>query len=147
MPSAWLSKRVTKSGEVRWRVNYRIGGRESVPQFAGSFKTQREALARKAWVLGELAAMRVPDVDILTSPPKSKTVADAIAEWRDSRVDVTEGTRGLHRIALNRVLPVLGTISIAELTSTDVARLVEALAWRALESSPANRRASLVQVT
>jgi hypothetical protein len=31
MPSAWLEKRATKDGDVRFRVRYRVGGRESVP--------------------------------------------------------------------------------------------------------------------
>lgn len=47
MPSAWLEKRPAKHGKTRWRVRYRLGGRESVPRFGGSFKTQREALPRK----------------------------------------------------------------------------------------------------
>jgi hypothetical protein len=61
MPSAWVKRRHGKTG-VRFRVEYRVGGRESSARYAGSFTTKREALARKAWVLGELAAMRVPDV-------------------------------------------------------------------------------------
>jgi integrase len=42
-------------------------------------------------------------------------------------VDVSEGTRGLHRIALARVIPVLGDKPIDELSPDDVAHLVETL--------------------
>jgi hypothetical protein len=62
MPSAWLEKRSTQSGEPRWRVRFRVGGRETSPRYGGMFETKREAIARRAWLLGELAAMRVPDV-------------------------------------------------------------------------------------
>jgi integrase len=127
MPSAWIEKRAG-SGQTRFRVRYRLGGRETPPKYAGMFGTKREAVARRAWLLGELAAMRAPDTASLTAGPKGKALAEAINEWRDSRVDVTEATRGLHRIALNRVLPVLGTTLVDEIEAADVARLVESLA-------------------
>ena len=60
MPSVWLEKR----GD-RHRVRYRIGGGESAPKYGGSFGTKREALIRKAWVLGELAVMRIPNTKLL----------------------------------------------------------------------------------
>ncbi len=34
-------------------------------RYGGSFKTRREALARKGWIGGELAALRVPDLRLL----------------------------------------------------------------------------------
>ncbi len=60
MPSAWIERRETGGGEARYLVKYRLGGRESAHRYAGSFPTRREALARRRWVAGELAAMRVP---------------------------------------------------------------------------------------
>jgi hypothetical protein len=54
--SSWLIARPTKDGGRRFLVRYRLGGRESNARHAGSFKTKTEALARKRWVDGELAA-------------------------------------------------------------------------------------------
>jgi hypothetical protein len=58
MPSSWIITRTTKAGEKRYRVLYRLGGRESRAQYAGSFKRQEDARARKRWVDGELGAAR-----------------------------------------------------------------------------------------
>jgi hypothetical protein len=65
---------------------YRVGGRESMPRYAGSFATKRAALARKAWVLGELAAMRVPD-HRLAGAESAPALAAVAARWQASRVD------------------------------------------------------------
>jgi integrase len=128
MASTWIRKRASRDG-VRFRVEYRLGGRESRPRYAGSFRTQREALGRKAWVAGELAAMRVPDLAALgRGPVRAPTVAEACERWRASRVDVAEGTRVLHRVALSRVLPILGARRVDELTVADVNAVVEQLA-------------------
>jgi integrase len=129
MASAWIEKRKTASGKIRYRVEYRVGGRESASRYAGSFATQREALARKAFVAGELAALRVPDLAALAvEPVRAPTVAEACARWRESRVDVTESTRVLHRVALGRVVPILGERRVDEVTVADVNELVAKLA-------------------
>lgn len=60
MASSWIEKRLTANGQQRYRVRYRLLGSEA-PRYAGSFKTEEEADIRKAWVLREIAAMRVPD--------------------------------------------------------------------------------------
>jgi integrase len=106
---------------------YRLGGRESVPRYAGAFRTMREATARRNWVAGELAAMRVPETSTLTAAPSSPTLREAAERWRASRRDVTEGTRVLHRVALGRVLPVLGDKRVDAITVRDVSDLVAAL--------------------
>jgi integrase len=129
MPSVWIERRELARGGSRYLVKYRLGGRESTRRYAGSFATRREALARSRWVAGELAAMRVPDVTALEDEPTSQpTVAEACDEWRARRVDVTEGTRALHRIALGRVVPTLGHRRLDELTVEDVSALVVELA-------------------
>jgi hypothetical protein len=51
--------------EARWAglshsVEYRLGGRESQTRYGGSFKRKEDALKRKRWLDGELAATRVP---------------------------------------------------------------------------------------
>ncbi|MDP9224390.1 MAG: hypothetical protein M3P18_11170, partial [Actinomycetota bacterium] len=63
-----MEKRPTRDGDARWCVRFRVGGRETAPRRAGTFRTQRDALARKAWVMGELSAMRVPDLATLAEP-------------------------------------------------------------------------------
>ena len=65
----------------------------------------------------------------LLAPEKaSETLREAIERWRASRVDVTEATRVLHRVALNRVIPVLGDRRVDEITTADVDELVTTLA-------------------
>jgi integrase len=103
--SVWITPRATKDGGKRYRVEYRLGGRESQTRYGGSFKTGREAKARKGWIAGELAALRVPDLTLLAAEaPSSPLLTDACEAWRQSRIDVTEGTRTLYRVALSRVL-------------------------------------------
>jgi integrase len=123
MPSVWLSPRSTKQGK-RFRVLYRLGGRESVPRYGGSFGTQREALARKAWIAGELAAMRVPD---LRPAAESVTVKQLAERWQASRVDVSEGTVQTYRVALGRLLPRLGDQLVERIDAQTVADLVAEL--------------------
>ena len=107
MASVWIRTRATKAGEKRYRVEYRLGGREIDTRFGGSFKTKRDATIRAA---GSRRARRATRPRLGCSPApsaESPTFAKRRA-WRASRVDVTEGTRVLHRVALGRVLPVLG---------------------------------------
>jgi hypothetical protein len=72
--SAWIEKRDGTTG-VRFRVRYRVAG-WGMPVYGGSFKTKREALARKAWISGELAAMRIPDVRLLGESKRSPTLTE-----------------------------------------------------------------------
>lgn len=128
MPSAWIERRETAGGRTRYLVKYRLGGRESAHRYAGSFPTRREALARERWVAGEFAAMRVPRFGSLADSPHSvPTLAEAAERWRASRVDVVYGTAVGHRVQLGRVLPLLGTCRVDEITPVDVAELVAAL--------------------
>ncbi len=69
--------------------------------------------------------MRVPDISSLqVEPTRSPTVAEACERWRAARVDVAEATRVLHRVALGRVLPILGERRLDELTVDDVNAVV-----------------------
>jgi integrase len=91
--------------------------------------TGRCALARKAWIASELAAMRLPDLRLLdVEPTRAPTFREEADRWRASRVDVTEATRTLHRVALNRALPVLGDLRVDEITVPHVLGLVAGLA-------------------
>ena len=88
MASCWITQRKTKAGEKRWRVMWRAGGRESTPRYAGSFRRREDALARRRWVDGELAAMRVPDLKALAEPQRVPTLRELAERWQASRVDV-----------------------------------------------------------
>src|SRR5207247_1922339 len=106
-----------------------LGGRETAPRYGGSFKTLREARVRRDLIAGELAALRVPDLR-RAATAAAPTVREAAARWRASRLDVSDGTRVLHRVALDRVLPILGSRRVDELEPVDVAGMVTALAAR-----------------
>jgi integrase len=127
MPSVWVRTRQAKSGK-RYRVEYQPGGREAPIRYGGSFKTKREAKLRRDWLVGELAALRMPDLGQLAAiGPTAPTLAEAAKRWQASRVDVAEATAAQHRSAVNRMLPVLGTKLVDELTPADVAELVAKL--------------------
>jgi integrase len=132
--SSWIVSRPTKGGgrkrgRLRYLVRYRLGGREASVRHAGAFVTKAEAVARKRWVDGELSAMRIPEIATLVAEPmRPQTIARACDEWRASRVDVTESTRVLHRVALGRVVPILGEMRVDEVGEADVQRLVQELA-------------------
>lgn len=127
MPSCWVERRATGS-RTRYRVRYRIGGAESRPLYAGMFGTKKEAEIRRAWILGELAAMRVPNMELLAEPPAAPTLREAAERWVARRVDVSENTRLQHRSAITAATRVLGDRRVDTLTPGDVADLVAALA-------------------
>jgi integrase len=95
------------------------------------FVTKRDAIARRAWLLGELAAMRVPDVSLLEAEPvRSPTLEAQAARWLAARVDVTDRTLIQLRVDVNRFLPILGSRQLDEITPADVADLVGKLAGK-----------------
>jgi integrase len=124
MASVWITRRTATRG-VRYRVMFRIGGRESVPRYGGSFGTKREALARKAWIAGELAAMRVPNLRLKTV--ETVTLKQLAERWTASRVDVSAGTMQTYRVALGRLFPRLGDRPVERFDSQTVADLVAEL--------------------
>jgi integrase len=129
--SVWITKRGN-----RHRVVYRIGGRESKPRYGGSFGTRREAKARRDWIAGELAAMRVPNLSLLAEPQAAPTVREKSLEWQRSRSDVREATAIQHRTSLSHVNRLLGNRPCDAITWTEVQRMVDVLAGekRARES-------------
>jgi integrase len=126
MAGSWIEKRSTGGG-TRYRVRYRLAGSGSVPRLAGTFGTLREARARRDWVLGELASMRVPDVTALAAKTHSPTLSAVAEQWRLSRVDVADGTAATHKVNLARILPRLGTRTVDSLEPADIASLVSEL--------------------
>jgi integrase len=128
MPSVWIERRATKDGGVRYRVRYRLGGRESLPRYGGSFKRMEFAKIRRDFIVGELVGQRVPDVRLLDGEqPTAPTFAESAKRWHESRIDVAESTRLQHRIQLDKLLPLIGTRRIDTLTAQDFADVVVAL--------------------
>ena len=123
MPSVWIASRPTTDGGKRYRVLFRAGGREAPQRYAGTFATMREAKARRDWIAGELAAVRMPDVR-LTAPASVETLRLIAERWSSSRVDVADRTAMNHRVDLSRILPVLGDRPLDEITAADVAGFV-----------------------
>ena len=109
---------------MRYRVRFRLGGRESVPRYGGTFRTMRDAKIRRDYVIGELSALRVPDLNVLAAAPEQPTVRALAEQWRASRVDVAAGTAATYEVNLKRILPRLGNRAAAEIRPDDVAALV-----------------------
>jgi integrase len=127
MASTWIKRRETKDGKLRYRVVYRLGGRESAVRYAGSFKTMREALVRKAFVAGELAAQRVPDLASLVEPAPTPTLEQAAQRWQASRVDVSENTRLQHRSSVRLIPGELRARPFDAITPQDIADAIATL--------------------
>jgi integrase len=127
MASVWIRTRPTKDGGKRYRVEFRLGGRESRIRYGGSFTTKREATIRAGWIAGELAAQRVPELGAPFEPAAASTLHEAARRWQDSRVDVAENTRLQHRSAVRMLLAELGDRRVDSITPSDVADLVGAL--------------------
>jgi integrase len=125
--STWITRRTTKDGATRYRVEFRVGGRESATRYGGSFKTKREADERKRWISGEFAAKRVPDLSFASAAETTVTLRTIAERWQASRVDVSEGTRQTYRVALGRLLPRLGDTPIETISPQTVADLVAEL--------------------
>jgi integrase len=125
--SVWIRARPTKSGASRFRVEYRLGGRESVELYGGTFKTRREASIRKAWIRDELAARRAPDLNALVAEPSAPTLAEAGERWNTSRVDVEDTTATQQYVSLKHALRAFGTRRVDEIRVEDVIDLVASL--------------------
>jgi hypothetical protein len=86
--------------------------------YAGSFRTRAEALERRRWVDGELAAMRVPDLCTLDREPvHAPTLLDAVAAYRASRIDIAEATRVNIGTSLSLILGALVGQRLLKVTS------------------------------
>jgi integrase len=121
---------------------YRVGGRESSPRYAGSFSTRRDAIARRAWVAGKLAAMRVPDPRH-TDDARTPTVREIAERWRAAGVDVAAATLQTYRVALGRVLR-LGELPVAEIGAQSVAALVADLHAAGLKKQTIRKTVSVL---
>jgi integrase len=126
MASVWVARRPRKKGGHTFRVMFRTGGRESMPRYGGAFRTMREAKIRRDTIAGELAALRVPELQ-LTAEPSAVILRAAADRWQASRVDVAENTRTRHCLELARILPRLGDRRVEDLAPGDVSGFVATL--------------------
>jgi integrase len=127
--SSWIVVRQTRDGGKRYVVRYRLGGRESGQRYAGSFPTRAEALERRRWIDGELAAMRVPDLATLDrAPVPVPTLAAAVAAYRASRIDIADATRVNIGTSLKLITGALETTrAVDSFTPADIADAVARL--------------------
>jgi len=107
-------------------VKFRIGGRSSPKLYGGTFERKREAEGRRDWIIGELANMRVPNLELL-KPRPAVTLRTVAATWSTSRIDLDERTRTNHRVNLSRILPRIGDRPVEAIAAADVAQLVAEL--------------------
>lgn len=127
--SAWVETQKTRSGATRYRVKFTLGGKGARRRYAGSFTRKADANIRAAWIDRELAAMRVPDLRLVEPKPvaPTPTLTEVAERWKTSRVDVANGTGDTYDVNLNRIVPLLGTKPVDEITVPDVAEWVAAL--------------------
>jgi integrase len=142
MASAWITTRTTAGGDKRYRVEFRLGGREAPILYAGSFKTLREANDRKRWISGELAARRVPDLRFAAET--TVTVRELANRWKASRVDVSAGTMQTYEVALGRLLPRFGDLTVDKLDAQTVADLVAELHAAGLKKQTIRKTVSVL---
>jgi integrase len=125
--SLTITTRRTASGP-RFVVRYRLGGRAYPVEHGGSFKTMREAKARRDLIGGELAAGRNPRValEALTAAPTRRTFGDWAEAYQASRVDLSANARKNIASHLPRILTGFGDRDPRTITTADVQEWVAA---------------------
>ena len=130
MATITISTRKTASGK-RYVVRYRLGGRMYPIVRAGTFKTEREAKARRDLVAGEIAHGRNP-ADLLVTLTTVQAPAISFVSWGDrfleSRIDVDPNTIKNYRSATRKIGEELGSRAPATITATEIAEWIAALA-------------------
>ena len=129
MPSVWIERRgrrrtaaratASSTGSAAARARIRYGG---------SFTTKREATARRGWVAGELAAMRVPDLGSLADPVAAPTLREAASAGGEPRRRRREHAAAASQPVSDAPRRSSATRRVDEITPADVAELVAALA-------------------
>jgi integrase len=127
MSSLTITTRRTKSGP-RYVVRYRLGGRAYPVEHGGSFKTLREAKARRDLIGGELAAGRNPAdaLRTLVEQPTRRNFRSWASTYQTSRVDLAPETAKNLKSHLKRLLPAFDDRDPATITVADVQEWVGA---------------------
>jgi hypothetical protein len=126
--SVWITTRPTQDGGKRFRVEYRLGGRESKIRYGGSFKTKQLAKIRRDYIAGELVGKRVPDLrHIADEQPGTPTIDVAASRWLTTRIDVAESTKTRNGLEVDRIRRLLGGRKVDDLEPAEVIDFVSAL--------------------
>jgi hypothetical protein len=130
MATISISTRKTASGK-RYDVRYRLGGRANPVVRAGTYKTEREAKARRDLVAGEIAHGRNP-AELLREVSTTVETFVSLETWGErfvaSRIDVAENTRKMYRSHLRKIGETFADRDPRSITAADVAEWVAAQA-------------------
>jgi len=130
MATISISTRKTASGR-RYDVRFRLGGRAYPVVRAGTFKTEREAKARRDLVAGEIAHGRNP-ADLLAGLSANPDTFVSFEKWAErfvaSRIDLAESTRKMYGSHLRRIGETFGDRDPHSITAAHVAEWVAAQA-------------------
>lgn len=122
----------------RFLVRFRLGGRSTPIEHAGSFRLKKDAKLRRDFVIAMLASGQGPEIlqrlRATSSPDGTVTVQTAADRWQASRVDVAAGTAQTYRVALARILPRIGQMPLTEVDVATVTDLVADLSTLKRES-------------
>ncbi|HEY0389909.1 MAG TPA: site-specific integrase [Gaiellales bacterium] len=123
MPSLTITTRQTASGP-RYVVRYRLGGRAYRVEHGGSFRTLREAKARRDLVGGEIAAGRNPR--LLLDAMREPVVVRTLAGWAEEFIASRNGDGEAAKMPshMKRILPAFGALDPSRVTFHEVQRWV-----------------------
>ena len=121
MATATITTRRTSSGP-RYVVRYRLCGRAFPLIHGGSFRTLRDARARRDLVTSEIAAGRNPAelLGAMLSPAPKVTTASYFEVWKQSRLDLDPRTLANCDFHWKRLEPAFGELAPEEITYTHV---------------------------
>ncbi len=132
MASCSITTRSTRTGERRFVVRYRLGGRAYPIEHGGSFGTMREAKIRRDLIAGELAGGRNPAILLRAPADAPTTTIVTLREWGDrflaSRIDIDPNTKKNYRSALRKIGETFGTRDPATITASEIAEWIAELA-------------------
>jgi integrase len=137
MGTLTITTRKTRSGP-RYVVRYRLGGRGWPVVHAGSFKTLKEAKARRDLLAGELAAGRNPAEMLrpVKTAPTQRTLAEWANAWLASRIDLDPTSRRAYRSHLAAILTdTLAGREAVSLRESDIREWVASQTRRGLSAS------------
>lgn len=133
--TAWVQERRLPSGEMRYDVKYRRGGRGFQVLRAGAFKNRRDAKARAALISGYLARNMDPRVELARESASLKTIEELWPDWVATLRDVGEKRRGAIRDAWRHIQPVIGHLAPADVQVEHGLRLIEKMEQRLAPST------------
>jgi integrase len=118
---AWIRARERATGKS-YAVCYRRGGRDTKVEYAGTFKTMKDARIRRDAVAGELAAGRDPRLFLLalSAPrPVARTVEAAFDAWLASLLDLQPKSIDTYRSHRGRIVSAFGPRDPRTITSAE----------------------------